>query len=519
MTTLTAHDLSTVDLSDLSLWGDGPPHGLFTQLRAEAPLHWSPMRGYDSEPGFWSLTRAADIAAASRDFETFSSERGGIALQNDIGIPLELMQQQMIMMDPPRHDRLKALVQRGFTPRRVAGQRDRIEEVIDTVLADVAGRETFDLAADVGERVPSMVTADLLGVPRADAHKLADWTRRNVGFEDPESRTDFEDGMRALGEMAEYVGAMVADRRQNPKDDLVSALCAAEVDGEKLSDTELIMFFWLLMIGGSDTTLSAYAGGMRALIEHPEQRQLLLDDPSRMPNAVEEVLRYVSPFSYFRRTAQRDVELHGQTIAEGDKVVLWYASGNRDERVTEDGQRFDITRPDIDHQAFGGGGRHFCLGAGLARLELAIPDPEDAGALPDARAGRRAGPRALDAGQPAAPPAGPPGLIAADQVGQPPHLGTMRRCGSSSSASARSGATSPAGSAPSATRSRSSTRTRPASRRRRASSTPWSWPATARRRSSCASSERATRTSCAPSRRATRPTSSPRWPRISSARR
>jgi len=335
MATATIHDLATVDLSDLTIWQDGPPHELFTRLRSEAPVHWSPMNGYPKEPGFWSLTRATDIAAASRDFETFSSERGGVGMMDDIGIPLELMQQQLIMMDPPRHDRLKALVQRGFTPRGVAGLHDRVGVIVDEILDELDGRTSFDFVHDVSARIPATVISDVLGVPRVDTHKLIDWTNRSVGFEDPSLRSDFEDGMRAVGEMGEYVMGMIAERRETPKDDLVSQLIEIEVEGEKLNDTELIMFFWLLMIGGSDTTNSALAGGTS-------------------------------------RTAQRDVEIHGQKIAEGDKVLLWYCSGNRDEELVEDGQRFDITRDAIEHQAFGGGGRHFCLGAGLARLELKV---------------------------------------------------------------------------------------------------------------------------------------------------
>ena len=372
MTTATFDDLDTIDLSDLTLWEDGPPHSIFTRLREEAPIHWSSMADYPKEPGFWSLTRAADIAAASRDFKTFSSERGGIGMMDDIGIPLELMTQQMIMMDPPRHDRIKALVQRGFAPRAVARLEDGVAAIVDEVLGELDGRTSFDLVTGVSARVPSTVIASVLGVPRADAHKLVDWTNRSVGFEDPTLRSDFEDGMRAVGEMAEYVGAMIAERRSEPRDDLVSELIAAEVDGERLNDTELIMFFWLLMIGGSDTTNSALAGGVKALIEHPDQWRLLQAQPERIPDAVEEILRYVSPFSQFRRTATRDVEMHGQAIAEGDKVILWYASGNRDTSIVQDGQRFDVTREPVDHQAFGGGGRHFCLGAGLARLELRV---------------------------------------------------------------------------------------------------------------------------------------------------
>lgn len=385
MAIATEADLTSIDLADLDLWTDGPPHPLFARLRAECPVHWSPMSGYENEPGFWSITRAADIAAISRDTATFSSERMSIFLFDDMGVPLDLHRQQMISMDPPKHDRMKALVQRAFTPRRVAHHEERIRRIVNDVLDEALAADggRCDLVTDVARKVPARVTGDMIGVPTEEAHLLVDWTNRITGFEDENLRPDPGDGMVAMGELADYVMAAVAERRAEPRDDLLSALIAAEVNGEHLTDLELIMFFVLLMIGGNDSTRAVYSGGMRSLMEHRDQLEMLTADPSLIPDAVEEMLRYYPSFMHFRRTATKDTEIHGQPIAAGDKVVLWYVSSSRDETVTEDPDRFDITREAVEHQAFGGGGRHFCLGAGLARLELKVWLEETLRRFPD----------------------------------------------------------------------------------------------------------------------------------------
>src|SRR4051794_10464789 len=203
-------DLAGVDVSDLDHWNDGPPHELFARLRAEAPVHWSPLGGFPDEAGFWSITRWQDIAEISRDWQSFSSERGGIFVLNDMGLPLEVQTQQMISMDPPRHDRMKALVQRAFTPRRVQDHAVRIRDIVRETFAEIAPRGEADIVADVATIVPTKVIGDLLGVPREDCHLLAEWTNLILGFEDPNLRPRFEDGMRALTESSAYVAEMAA---------------------------------------------------------------------------------------------------------------------------------------------------------------------------------------------------------------------------------------------------------------------------------------------------------------------
>lgn len=365
-------DLENVDLSDHALWQDGPPFELFARLRAERPLHFSPISQFPSEAGFWSVVRHEDLRTVSLDWESFSSERGGIMLLDDIGVPLDLMRMQPIAMDPPRHDRMKALFQQAFTPRRIAAHEAVIRAIVGHAIDGIAARGECDLVHDIGANVTARVIGSLLGTPEADDPQLVEWSNLLLGFEDPDYRPQFEDTVQVIGEAFEYVLPMIADRRQNPTDDLTTALAEAEVDGERLTDEELVATFGLLMAAGNDSTRAVFGQSMLALIENPEQREYLVANPEAIDDAVEECLRCFPAFAYMRRTATRDIEMHGQTIREGDKLALWYVSGNRDETVYENPERFDVTRARVQHQAFGAGGRHFCLGAALARLELKV---------------------------------------------------------------------------------------------------------------------------------------------------
>ncbi len=384
MATIPAQDLTRVDLSDLSLWEDGPPHELFSRMRDEHPVHWSPLGGFPWEAGFWSVTRYEDIAWVGRDWETFSSERGGILAVNQFmetpppgapEDPLALQRLMMISQDPPRHDRLKALVQRAFTPKRALDHTERMRDIINGAYDRALERNPdghFDLVQDVGVYVPAMVIGDMLGVPREDAFKLVDWTNRTTAFEDPRVVKDIEDTWVALQEVFGYVHQIVEARKAHPQDDLTSALLQAEVDDEHLTDEQVIMFWFLLMVAGNDSTRATFTSGMRSLLEDPEQLALVRDGDVTREQAIEEFVRYHPAFAYMRRTAMKDTEIAGQPIAEGDKVLLWFVSGNRDASVFEDPHRFDVRRDPNAHQGFGGGGRHFCLGAGLARLEMQI---------------------------------------------------------------------------------------------------------------------------------------------------
>jgi cytochrome P450 len=355
-------------------WQDGPPHEVFRELRGQCPVHWTEkITEYPDEAGFWSVTTAEDIHAVSRDWETYSSERGGITLLTNAIMPLELIQAMFIGMDPPKHDRLKALFQRGFTPKRIAEHEDAIRQITLEVLARLEGRETADLVTDVAQPVVARVIGSFMGIPPEDDEIWARLMNQTLGAGDPDLNPEGVETVmqRDVPEIFERCRKLIEERRENPTDDLTSVLVHAEIDGETLAEHEIVMGFFLLMAAGNDSTKSTYCSAMRALMENPDERRRLLDDPSLVPSAVEEALRMFPAFAHFRRTATRDTELNGQVIREGDKVAMWYVSSNRDETRYEDPDRFDVTR-NPEHQAFGAGGRHFCLGTALARLELRI---------------------------------------------------------------------------------------------------------------------------------------------------
>jgi cholest-4-en-3-one 26-monooxygenase len=265
------------------------------------------------------------------------------------------------------------LFQRGFTPRRIAEHEEAIRAITVGVLDGLAGRESCDLVTDVAQPVVSRVIGSFMGIPPEDDEIWARLMNTTLGAGDPDLNPEGVESVmeRDVPEIFDRCRALIAERRARPTDDLTSVLVHAEVDGQRLEEHEIVMGFFLLVAAGNDSTKATYCSAMRALMEHPDERQLLLDDPSLIPSAVEESLRMFPAFAHFRRTATRDTELGGQPIREGDKVVMWYVSSNRDESRYEDPDRFDAAR-NPDHQAFGAGGRHFCLGAALARLELRI---------------------------------------------------------------------------------------------------------------------------------------------------
>ena len=288
-------------------------------------------------------------------------------------LPLELVQAMFIGMDPPKHTRIKGLFQRGFTPKRIAEHEGAIRAIAVEVLARLEGRETCDLVEDVAQPVVSRVIGSFMGIPPEDDALWARLMNTIIGAGDPDLNPEGAQIVmeRDVPELFARCGRLIAERREQPTDDLTSVLVHAEVDGERLEEHEIVMGFFLLMAAGNDSTKATYCSGMRALLEDAEQRQLLLDDPGLIGDAVEESLRMFPAFAHFRRTATEECELGGQTIREGEKVVMWYVSSNRDESRYEDPHRFDLQRR-AEHQAFGAGGRHFCLGTALARLELRI---------------------------------------------------------------------------------------------------------------------------------------------------
>jgi len=366
-------DIEAVELTEEELWADGPPYGLFKEMRGKCPIHWTEsFELFPEEAGFWSVTTAEDIHTVSRDWQTYSSELGGV-LVAAAGFPIELARAMFIGMDPPKHDRLKALFQAGFTPRRIAAHEDAIRAIAVRVLDRLDGRETCDLVSDVAQPVVSRVIGSFMGIDEEDDAIWARLMNSTLGAADPDLNPDGFEGAieKDLPEIFERCRQLIAARRENATEDLTSVLVNAEVDGEKLEEHEIVMGFFLLMAAGNDSTKATYCSGMRALLEDREQMQLLLDDPSLIPDAVEESLRMFPAFAHFRRTATCDTELHGQKIREGEKVVMWYVSSNRDETRFDDPDRFDLRRK-AEHQAFGAGGRHFCLGTALARLELKV---------------------------------------------------------------------------------------------------------------------------------------------------
>jgi cholest-4-en-3-one 26-monooxygenase len=283
------------------------------------------------------------------------------------------MRAMFIGMDPPKHDRLKVLFQAGFTPRRIADHEPEIRKIVTGVLDRLQGRETCDLVNDVAQPVVSRVIGSFMGIPESDDAIWARLMNTALAAGDPDLNPE---GMQSIieneiPEIFARCSKMIAERREHPTDDLTSVLVHAEIDGQRLEEHEIVMGFFLLVAAGNDSTKATYCSGMRALMEHPAERQRLLDDPSLIPDAVEESLRMFPAFAHFRRTATKETELAGQKIREGDKVVMWYVSSNRDESRYEDPHRFDIGRR-TEHQAFGAGGRHFCLGTALARLELRV---------------------------------------------------------------------------------------------------------------------------------------------------
>ena len=375
MTTMTLADLYSADT-----YAQAMPHDTFDVLRREDPVHWQP------EPegqGYWALTRYEDIVGVSSDNELFSSARGGTNLEDLGEDALTMIRTLLINMDPPKHTQYRKLVATGFTPKMVRQLEPHVRQITKQIVDSVASKGSCDFVTDVAAQLPLAVICEMIGVPPEDHHKIFDWSNRLIGFDDPEYHTSPEDGRIAATEMFMYANAMAQDRKANPRGDLVSVLMQAEVDGDRLSEANFDGFFIVLAVAGNETTRNLISGAMLALIEHPEQRQRLIDDANLMPTAVEEFLRYVSPLIYFRRTLQRDVVVGGRQLREGDKVAMYYPSGNRDGASFDDPHGFDVGRSPNAHMAFGGGGPHFCLGASLARLEIQCMFEELLSRLPD----------------------------------------------------------------------------------------------------------------------------------------
>ncbi|HEX4822441.1 MAG TPA: cytochrome P450 [Acidimicrobiales bacterium] len=375
-------ELAEVDVYDADNFVDGVPHEMFATLRREAPVYLHPRP--DGSP-FWCVTRHEDLVAVNRDSKTFSSWLGGATIDMAPD-SLETQRMMMLNMDPPEHTKLRKIVNKGFTPRMIRELSDHLEHEAKEIVDEVIARGECDFVSEVASELPLIAIAEFLGVPREDRKVIFELSNRLIGFDDPEFQTSIEDSAVAAMELYAFAQSLADERRKNPKDDIVSALLQAEVDGERLSDLEFNLFFLLLAVAGNETTRNAISHGMLALIEHPDQYQRLVDDPGLLDSAVEEILRWSTPVMNFRRTTTTDTVLHDVKIPAGEPVVFWHASANRDDTVFDDPFTFDIGRdPNLHtlHVAFGGGGPHFCLGANLARAEIKVMFKEITSRIPD----------------------------------------------------------------------------------------------------------------------------------------
>lgn len=368
-------DLNSVDLSDLNLWADGPPHELFARMRSEAPVH---RNASTSGAQFWSLTRAADIAAVSADSDTFSTEKGGIFLRPDTLIPLELGKKWVIFKDPPEHTKHRQIVAKPFMARSLVLIDEHISTIIKSVLDKVAEQGECDLVKDVAVPIPLMVMSKLLGSPEEDLPSLLRWNDEiEAGI-----TNDTKDGNRTMEEMAAHFRKVVGTQMIRGLESLAGAVANAEVDGDRLTDEEIAVYFAVLLFTGTEHTRNTISNSFLALLENPDQLAYVQKEPTKLrcmksglaPPALEELLRWTSTVNYLARTATKDTTVGGTPIKAGERVVLWYASANRDPEVFENPDVLDLTRTPAEpaHYAFGGGGPHHCQGAGLANRMVSM---------------------------------------------------------------------------------------------------------------------------------------------------
>jgi cytochrome P450 len=374
-----AADLVDVDLGDSAQFVGGPPHTAFDELRRHGGIAWhaeAPVAGrypengflqFVDSPGFWAVTSHALVSEVDKDQERFSSEAGGTTMSSMAEGSLDLFRQMMLNMDHPGHTRFRRILQPIFTPRSIDRLRESILFNAGDILEGIEGE--LDLVTAVSAEMPLRVLADLFGMPVEDRHLIFEWSNAMLGADNPSAGDFAAESALALAAMMDYGLGMATDRRANPRDDLISRIVQAEVDGERLTDEEFQMFWLLLVVAGNETTRNALSGAVVALHEHGQWRWLA-EHPEHLATATDELLRHVSPVQQFRRTATRDLVLGDQQVRAGDKVVIWFGAANRDPDVFTEPHGLDLTRSPNPHVAFGHG-PHFCLGAHLARLEFA----------------------------------------------------------------------------------------------------------------------------------------------------
>ena len=387
MTVVTSLTLDDIDLSDPEFWArsEEEREAAFALLRAARPISFHEELVFDDAergPGYWALTRYDDVWHASRRPDVFQSGRG----VNIPDLPVEISEffGSMIAMDDPRHAKLRGIVNRGFTPKMVGRVADAVRVKARAIVDAVAPQGECDFVRDIAGALPLEIICDMMGIPPSDYRRIFELTNYILGVGDPEYATTLEQLMAASMELYQYAMELGERRLAEPADDITSRLMHAELDGEALTPQEFGSFFILLVAAGNETTRNAISHGMKALTDHPDQRAVWMADFDRVaPTAVEEIVRWASPVIHFRRTLSQDFELSGHEFHEGEKVVLWYNSANRDEAKFSDPHRFDVRRSPNEHVGFGAGGPHFCLGAHLARREITVMFEELFRRLPD----------------------------------------------------------------------------------------------------------------------------------------
>ena len=379
------------DFTDPEIYTTRVPAEELAALRRSAPVWWVPQRrgsaGFDDE-GYWAVTRHADILAVSKAPDVYSSEENTALIRFKEGMPRESIEMQRIIllnMDPPQHTRMRGIVSRGFTPRAIGNLRQLLTERARRIVATALDSGTGDFVTDVAAELPLQAISDLIGVPQEDRGKIFAWSNRMIGYDD-ELPGEENAGEMAAIEILGYSMTMAEERRGCPRDDIVTKLISAEIDGHGLSDDEFGYFVLMLAVAGNETTRNAITHGMNAFFDHPEQWELF--KASRPDTAADEIVRWATPITVFQRTATRDVELGGQQVKAGDRLGLFYRSANFDEEVFDEPGRFDIMRTPNPHLGYGGLGTHYCLGASLAKLEIELIFTAIADAMPDiAKAG------------------------------------------------------------------------------------------------------------------------------------